>query len=252
MVSLSEVAAGLQPTTKTYLTDSYKKTLLTTLLRFVPETKRSGYLITAETIMHPKGGAQPSDTGYIEGDGFKARVKKVLEQDVVVIHFAELLESSAAEGRTVRMTLDWEQRYLVMRLHTAGHIIDYAVLQLLGQGLLSSKAYHGPPEGYLEYIGDSGGLDPSLVERVANGVSQSSRRVYPVVVPREELKGFIKGAPNITRLPDIDYYRVIVIEGINAIPCGRTHVSNTGEVGKIRVVRIEGVENGFKVVYSVE
>jgi Ser-tRNA(Ala) deacylase AlaX len=45
---------------------------------------------------------------------------------------------------------------------------------------------------------------------------------------------------------------VIVIEGINAIPCGGTHVSNTGEVGKIRVVRIEGVENGFKVVYSVE
>jgi len=144
MVSLSEVAAGLQPTTKTYLTDSYKKTLLTTLLRFVPETKRSGYLITAETIMHPKGGAQPSDTGYIEGDGFKARVKKVLEQGGVVIHFAELLEGSATEGRTVRMTLDWGQRYLVMRLHTAGHIIDYAVLQLLGQDLLSSKAYQAP------------------------------------------------------------------------------------------------------------
>ncbi len=252
MVSLSEVAAGLQPTTKTYLTDSYKKTLLTTLLRFVPETKRSGYLITAETIMHPKGGAQPSDTGYIEGDGFKSRVKKVLEQGGVVIHFAELLEGSAAEGRVVRMTLDWEQRYLVMRLHTAGHIIDYAVLHLLGQDLLSSKAYHGPQEGYLEYIGDSGGLDPSSVERVANEVSKSSRRVYPVVVPREELKNFIKGAPNITRLPDIDYYRVIVIEGINAIPCGGTHVSNTDEVGKIRVVRIEGVENGFRVVYSVE
>ncbi len=251
MVSLNEVAAGLPPTSRTYLIDSYLKSLETRLLRFVPETKKAGYLVAADTPMHPKGGAQPSDTGWIEGAGFRARIRKVLEHGGVIIHYGEIVEGSVDEGGRVRIDLDWEPRYVVMRLHTAGHIIDYAVYQLIGRELFSSRANHGPPESYLEYVGDPGELDESSIESLANETVKSSKRVYAVTVPRGELQNVIRGAPNILRLPDLDIYRVVVIDGVNAIPCGGTHVSVTSEVGEIRVERLERSEKGFKVVYSV-
>jgi alanyl-tRNA synthetase len=251
MVSLTSISAGLKPTNKLYLNDSYLKTTETTLLRYVPETRKSGYFVTTDTIMHPKGGAQPSDTGTIESVNFKAIVKKVLEHSGVVIHYGDILEGVPREGDRVSMTIEWDSRYRVMRLHTAGHIVDYAVVQILGKDLLSSRAFHGPPESFVEYIGRAGGIDPASIERISNEVVKASKRVYPVWVPKEELLKTVRGAPNLGRLPELETYRVIVIDGVNAIPCGGTHVANTAEVGGILIREVEAVENGFKVVYDV-
>lgn len=251
MVSLSAIATGLQPTNKLYLNDSYLKTVETTLLRYVPETRKSGYFVTTDTIMHPKGGAQPSDTGVIESTNFKAVVKKVLEYSGVVIHYGDIKEGVPMEGEKVSMTIAWEERYRVMRLHTAGHIVDYAVVQLLGRDLLSSKAFHGPPESFVEYIGRASGVDLASLERVSNEVVKASKRVYSVLVPKEELMRTVRGAPNLARLPELETYRVVVIDGVNAIPCGGTHVANTAEVGGILIKKVEEVAEGFKVVYEV-
>ncbi len=251
MVSLSSISAGLQPTNKLYLNDSYLKTAETTLLRYVPETRRSGYFVTTDTIMHPKGGAQPSDTGSIESVNFKAVVKKVLEHSGVVIHYGDIVEGVPREGEKVSMTIAWEWRYRVMRLHTAGHIVDYAVVQILGEDLLSSRAFHGPPESFVEYIGRAGEIDSASLAQISNDVVKASKRVYPVLVSRGELLKTVRGAPNLARLPELETYRVIVIDGVNAIPCGGTHVANTAEVGGILIRGVDKVENGFKVVYDV-
>ncbi|GBC70267.1 Alanine--tRNA ligase [Candidatus Calditenuaceae archaeon HR02] len=251
MVSLSSITAGLQPTNKLYLNDSYLGTVETTLLRYVPETRRSGYFVTTDTIMHPKGGAQPSDTGTLESANFKAVVKKVLEHSGVVVHYGDIKEGTPREGEKVSMMIAWEERYRVMRLHTAGHIVDYAVVELLGRDLLSSRAFHGPPESFVEYIGRVGGIDLASLERISNVVVKASKRVYPVWVPRQELLKTVRGAPNLARLPELETYRVIVIDGVNAIPCGGTHVANTAEVRGILIKKVEEVMDGFKVVYDV-
>ncbi|MEM0482449.1 MAG: alanyl-tRNA editing protein [Nitrososphaerota archaeon] len=251
MVSLSSISAGLQPTNKLYLNDSYLKIAETTLLRYIPDTRKSGYLVTTDTIMHPKGGAQPSDTGMIESPHFKAVIKKVLEHAGVVIHYGEITEGVPREGDRVSMTIEWEGRYRVMRLHTAGHIVDYAVVQTLRQDLLSSKAFHGPPESFVEYIGRADRIDQASLERISNEVVKASKRVYPVWVPRDELLKTVRGAPNLARLPELETYRVIVIDGVNAIPCGGTHVSSTAEVRGILIKGVSKVEDGFRVVYDV-
>ncbi|MEM1533632.1 MAG: alanyl-tRNA editing protein [Nitrososphaerota archaeon] len=251
MVNLSTISAELQPTNKLYLTDSYLKTIDTTLLRYVPETKKSGYLVTADTIMHPKGGAQPSDIGTIESPSFKATIKKVLEHSGVIIHYGEVTDGVPREGDRVSITIEWEGRYKVMRLHTAGHIVDYAALQVLGRDLFSSKAFHGPPESFVEYIGRAERVDITSLQKISNDIVKASRRVYPIWVSREDLMKTVKGAPNIARLPDLETYRVVVIDGVNAIPCGGTHVANTIEVGEILIRGVRDVENGFRVIYDV-
>ncbi|MCS7145243.1 MAG: alanyl-tRNA editing protein [Nitrososphaerota archaeon] len=251
-MNLSTIASGLQPTNRLYLSDSYLKSTETTLLRYVPETRKSGYIVTRDTIMHPKGGAQPSDTGSIESPSFRATVKKVLEHSGVVIHYCEVTDGAPTlEGEKVSMSIDWEKRYLVMRLHTAGHIVDHAVLNEVGHDLLSSRAFHGPPESFVEYMGKINRIDLDLLAEVSNEIVRASKRVYPVWVSREELWRVVSGAPNMERLPSLETYRVIVVEGVNAIPCGGTHVANTGEVGRIVITGVKELERGFRVIYNV-
>ncbi len=89
------------------------------------------------------------------------------------------------------------------------------------------------------------------VEEVANRVAAEGRRVYAVWVRREELRSAVKGAFNLSRLPDLPRYRIVVIEGINAIPCGGTHVLRTDEVGKMEVTGVEVSSGTTKVRYRV-
>ncbi|MEM4436873.1 MAG: hypothetical protein QXO22_08015, partial [Thermosphaera sp.] len=59
-------------------------------------------------------------------------------------------------------------------------------------------------------------------------------------------------APNIQRLPKTSKYRIVEVEGVNAIPCTGTHVANTREIGRVRIIRAERTIRGFKLHYMVE
>jgi Predicted metal-dependent hydrolases related to alanyl-tRNA synthetase HxxxH domain len=251
VVRLEEVVEGCPETSRLYLEDSYLKEAEALVLRYVPETKRSGYLVLDRTIFHPKGGGQPSDTGEVlSPNGSRFRIRKVMEVGGVVVHYGQVVEGDAPNGR-VELLLDWEQRYEVMRYHTAGHVLDHAVLSSVGSQLTSASAFHGPPEGYIEFEGELGRIDLKEVEEVANRVAAEGRRVYAVWVRREELRSAVKGAFNLSRLPDLPRYRIVVIEGINAIPCGGTHVLRTDEVGKMEVTGVEVSSGTTKVRYRV-
>ncbi len=251
MVRLEEVVAGCPETSRLYLEDSYLKRAEAVVVRYVPETKRSGYLVLDRTIFHPRGGGQPSDTGEVlSSDGSRFRVRKVMEVGGVVVHYGQVVEGGAPGGR-VELVLDWEQRYEVMRYHTAGHLLDHAVLSSVGPHLTSASAYHGPPEGYIEFEGELGQIDLEEVEEVANRVAAEGRRVYAVWVRKDELRSAVKGAFNLSRLPDLPRYRIVVIEGINAIPCGGTHVSRTDEVGRVEVTGVDVSSGTSKIRYRV-
>ncbi|MEM2910186.1 MAG: alanyl-tRNA editing protein [Nitrososphaerota archaeon] len=251
MVSLAEVVAGLPETRKLYLEDSYKKEAESYVLRWIKETGRKGYLVVKETIMHPKSGAQPSDRGVLESDGTTFTVSKVMEYDSVIVHYGEISGGDFKEGMDVRMHLDWERRYKIMRTHTAGHIVDYAVVTVYGRPFQSQSATHDVGHGFQEYLGKYLGDLKERIEDVANEVAVSNRPVFAEYVSAHELGKKVFGAPNLGRLPRLDVYRIIVIEGINAIPCGGTHVKNTSEVGRIKIESVEQVSNGFRVSYRV-
>ncbi|MDW8041636.1 MAG: alanyl-tRNA editing protein [Nitrososphaerota archaeon] len=252
MVRLEQVVSGLPATKRLYLDDPYVRECEARVLRYVPETRSAGYLVLDRTVMHPKGGGQPSDTGTIVGEGAEFDVKKVLEADDVVVHYGKYTSGTGLRDE-VKVNLDWGLRYSVMRHHTAGHIIDHAVLVSIGgESLTSASAFHGPPESYIEFEGALRGIDLRFLEEVANSVVREDRPVKPIYVDPLRLREVVRGAFNLNRLPKAERYRVVVIEGINAIPCGGTHVSRTSEVGTIRVTGVQPSPAGFKVLYRVE
>ncbi len=251
MVSLAEVVNSLPETKKLYLDDSYKREAESRVLRWIRETGRKGYIVVSETIMHPKSGAQPSDHGILETVGTTFMVSKVMEYGGVIVHYGEVCGSDFKEGMDVRMRLDWERRYKIMRTHTAGHILDYAIVAVCGRSFQSQSAMHDVGYGFQEYLGEYSGDLRERIEEVANVVVASNKPVFAEYVNVYELNKKVFGAPNLGRLPRLDVYRIVVIEGINAIPCSGTHVKSTSEVGRINIELIERVGNGFRISYKV-
>jgi len=155
------------------------------------------------------------------------------------------------EGLEVKQELNWGRRYLIMRLHTAGHVVDRAVSDILGSHIDTMGALHGPPRAYVEYKAEISEDQLIQIEGIANDILDDREVLIREVGP-EELQNYIYGAPNLGRLPKASVYRIVEIKGINAIPCSGTHVSRTSEIGRIKLVGVERIDGGSRLYYDVE
>lgn len=254
MVDLYSWLKNMLGTELLYLEDSYLKTATVNLLDYACDKPGRCYLVFDKTVFHPKTGGQGSDTGWVKGEGIKFRVEKALMVKNVVAHYGRLVEGNLpVKGSQVVLELDWEPRYKTMRLHTAGHILDYAVMKAYGRNVNTLEAQHAPPDAYIEY--DARSASKEVVEEVlreATRIVEEARRVKAFWVSWEQLPARIYNAPNLQRLPRTSRYRVVEIEGVNAIPCTGTHVSNTKEVGRIKILRLEETVRGFKLYYDAD
>ena len=88
-------------------------------------------------------------------------------------------------------------------------------------------------------------------KEIANEIVREGRNVSYKYVTRDELHKVIFNAPNISRLPMSSIYRVVIIDGVNGIPCTGTHVRNTKEVGNIKITRMEELNDAFRLYYTV-
>ncbi len=248
-MDLKKVVEGLPETEELFLQDSYLREADARIVKAVREKGKRYYLVLDKTIFHPLAGGQPTDKGLLEGDGLKFEVKKALKTGKHVVLYGKAVEGLPSESMEVTQRIDWERRYLIMRLHTAGHVLDRAVSELIGQQVHTLGAFHGPPDAYVEY--DVLNVNLKELERMANEILDD-REVVIRYVSWRELDKVIYGAPNLGRLPPAEVYRVVDIRGINAIPCTGTHVRRTSEIRRIRVREVERVEGGYRLHYWVD
>ncbi|MEM0020906.1 MAG: alanyl-tRNA editing protein [Fervidicoccaceae archaeon] len=253
MVDVKAFADGKPKTRRIYLEDSYIKKLETSVIAGICERGRKCYVILEETIFHPQGGGQPSDAGEITGENFKLSVKKVLDVNDVLIHYGILEQGELMHaGERVELSIDWNRRYSIMKAHTAGHILDYAVNAVMRKYVETISASHSPEGAYVVYkIENDDPLDLEKVELVANEAARACRAVRVVYISREELFSKLNNVPNLERLPVLSSYRIISIDGINSIPCSGTHVMNTCEINEIEVLGKEKVQGGIALHYKV-
>ncbi len=254
LTRVGEVVAGLPPTERIYLRDSYARECGARVLRVVADRGARRYLVLDRTVFHPLEGGQPSDVGEVVGadGGFRLEVRKALASGGVVAHYGPISGEDPSTGEGVVCRLDWGRRYLIMRLHTAGHILDAAVGEVLGGPVRTLGARHGPPEAYVDYGGRVPGERELLrIEEIANGIVKEDLEVVIRFVGPEDLGSAAYNAPNLDRLPRAREYRLVEIPGRNSIPCSGTHVSRTGEVGEIRVLGALPIEGGFRLRYGL-
>jgi alanyl-tRNA synthetase len=220
-------------------------------IKIVSEKRTHAYLILDRTIFHPKGGGQPSDRGIIQGSSFKLTVKKAIHYHGVILHWGKLIEGTPTQG-PITGELDWDFRHLVMRRHTAAHLLDHCLSTTTGQRVQTTDSWLDDPC----YVGYAG-LPPDQktlrnVEALAEEMIRAGGTVNIDFLTPEESGKVLQKAPNYERLPDLQEVRTVTISGCEPIPCGGTHVADISEIGKLSLLRAEQMPTqSFRLHFSV-
>ncbi len=247
---LEDIAKGVGPTEKLYLLDSYLRSTETKVLRVEPDEKNHFYFVSSETLFHPKSGGQPSDKGKIRSNAFEADVKKAMACGEVIIHWAKISTGKPSEGPAT-MEIDWNWRYLLMKRHTAGHLLDHCLTKKTGTWVETTDSWLGDDC----YVGYRGTLPSSEqlrdAENLANEMIGHGARVSWEYVSQDRITELAAKAPNLLRLPKLSRYRLVSINGCEPIPCGGTHLLDVQEIGHLKVLEAKKSVQGFNLYFEV-
>jgi alanyl-tRNA synthetase len=249
-MQLQEIIAGLPATNFHYWTDPYARTHKANILRAVLEDKRDVYLTLDSTIFHPKSGGQPSDKGTIKVEDFQVQIKKSMLVGKSIVLWGRILEGKPSPA-PVTEEIDWDWRYLLMRRHTAAHLFDHCLSSILGSEVETTDSWLGDP-CYAGYKGQAVSNDNLIrAATLENELITKGLTVRTETVSRASLTELAAKAPNLWRMPVMDEYRLVTIEGCTPIPCGGTHVRNASEAKGIHFDRVEQLADSFRVYFDL-
>ena len=217
-----------------YQTDAYLQEFSANVLSVIEETRA---VILDKTAFYPGGGGQPCDFGSMLINGVVYVVEKVKKQGDDILHFLGGDAPMPISNTASHGTLDWTRRYKLMRTHTALHILCGTVFR--DYGALVTGGDMEPLKGRLDFEFET--MRGELVREIEVAINTEvaeARDIRVKILPREEafqIPDLIRTKINL--LPDgIQQVRTVEIVGLDLQADGGTHVRNTSEVGKIRVV----------------
>lgn len=226
-------------------------------------TKRSlskckEYLLLDQTVFYPQGGGQPYDTGVIESPAGKFIVEEVRLIDGIVRHIGYFEGDAATRHATwkprfqVACRVDAERRMLHSRIHSAGHLVDFAVAELM-LPWMPGKGYHFPQGPYVEYEGMLGDADKEKLKadigRIATDTIRNGKDVSVRFMPKEEMLSVCRFVPE--NIPADKPGRMVVFGGDFGVPCGGTHVRNLSEIRGLTIRKIKQEGQNIRVGYDV-
>ena len=223
--------------------DAYARTV-DARVATVDDSGEAPLVVLDRTVFYPGGGGQPSDRGLLlrTADGRTWTVRAARKSGGDIVH--ELEPSSGggppAVGDALTVDLDWARRYALMRTHTALHALCGVVWRDHGALVTGGNMEPGSGRMDFEFESMSGDLVDSI-EATVNAELAHKRDVRVNVLPRDEafaIPDLIRTKINLLP-PGIDEIRTIEIVGLDLQADGGTHVSNTSEVGSIRVTGYE-------------
>lgn len=223
-------------TQKIYYDSAYTREWHTTITGKVD--KEDGVYVTlAETAFYPHGGGQPCDLGQIDG----IAVLDVNIEDGEVWHKLE----RAPEQNDVHCEIDWERRFDHMQQHTGQHLLSAMTLKLAEAMTLS---FHlGTEYDTIDVAAaELGSNQLTAIEQEVNRQIYRNARINTSWVTTEEAAQLpLVKQPTVTE--DI---RIVEIEGVEYNACGGTHVSATGEIGIIKLLKTEKVKGGTRIYFK--
>lgn len=199
------------------------------------------YLILDKTLFYPTSGGQEFDTGTINGD----KVVNVLKNGNYILH--ELSKPSGIlEDATINGKIDWEKRQILMRHHTATHLLNASARQILGPHIWQAGAEKTTKKSRLDitHFRALTAEEEKEIESLANSVVMENRPVIVSTMDRDQAEkkyGFRLYQGGAVPGRDI---RVIEVKGFDVEACGGTHCSSTGEIGLIKILSTERIQDG--------
>ena len=227
-------------TYRLYYEDSYTTQFEATMLEHVAIGNRVSVVLD-KTYFYPEGGGQPADTGSIGSQ--PVLDVQTRDHDSAVLH---VLAGLPEDMQTVVCQIDWPRRFDHMQHHTGQHIltqafIDVAQTQTIGFHLSENSVTIDLDQS------DLSATDIHAAEQLANQIIVENRPVQISFIDAEEAAEI-----RMRRLPQhlkTDQLRIVDISDFDQTACGGTHVSATGEIGLLKIVKVEKHRSGSRVTF---
>lgn len=217
-----------------YYSDPYKTECEATVVDIQGE-----WIVLDKTVFYPEGGGQAGDIGTIN----KAKIIDTQLGDKRVFHKA--LKHNFKKGTKVKAKIDWNNRYSIMKNHSATHIVNSACLEVLGNHVWQAGAKKTAEKAHLDitHYKSVSFEETQKIEKIAN------RSVFEGIVSETELLDrdeaearygfqiYQGGAIPSTEL------RVVKSKDIEA--CGGTHLHNSNEIGLIKILKTSRISDGI-------
>lgn len=193
-----------------------------------------GALILDRTIFYPLGGGQPGDTGTLSWDGGTVDIVDTRYGESGIRHIAAEGAALPGAGTAVKLAIDWDRRYRHMRMHTGLHLLG----SVLKFGVTGGNI--GAEKSRLDFDMEDP-VDKAAVTDALKPLVEADHPISCRWISDEELDR----QPELVRTMSVKpprgagRIRLLEIEGIDLQPCGGTHLKSTGEVGAIRVSKVE-------------
>ncbi|AQS09245.1 alanine--tRNA ligase [Clostridium saccharobutylicum] len=209
-------------------------------------------IVTDITPFYAEMGGQIGDTGYIFNDSFKAKIVDTKKNiGGKIIHFAEVLSGEVKVNDKVTLEVDKERRESIKKHHTATHLLDRALVEVLGSHVHQAGSYVSSDRLRFDFSHFEGMTEEEIikVEELVNEAITSVTPVVTKVMDLQEAKN--TGAIGIFDDKYSDKVRVVMAGEYSKELCGGTHIDNTGKIGLFKIVSESGIAAGTRRIEAV-
>ena len=241
--TLEKVAEQLLATEQLYYSDVYMKEFDAKVQKII----NGIYVVLDKTCLYPEGGGQPTDQGWLVSGGAKFDIVDVQKIGKVIVHKLKT-QATFKEGSTVHGLIDWDRRYSLMKAHTVTHLINGAARRVLGEHVWQSGTQKGLETSRLDisHYRRLSQEEIHQIETLANQAIGANMKVETNWYPRNEAEsryGFRLYQGGAVPGKDI---RVVKTGDWDVEACAGTHLGHTGEVGFVKIVYTERVQDGVE------
>jgi misacylated tRNA(Ala) deacylase len=197
-------------------------------------------IVLDRTVFYARGGGQPGDSGVLRWDGGQVVVTEAVKGlGEAILHLPAPDAALPPVGAVVEASVDWQRRHAHMRMHTAMHLLC---------SLIKGAAVTGGAVGADKSRLDFDLPNPPPKEEIEAGLNALIAADHPVRIEWVD-ESVLDTDPGLVRTLSVQpprgtgRLRLMRIGSgetlVDLQPCGGTHVSRTGEIGPIRVLKIE-------------
>lgn len=219
-----------------FLEDAYRRTAPAR----VTEVNDRGGIVLDESLFYATSGGQPGDSGRLIWDGGEAVIATAVkgENGAIVLVPAEGAALPPV-GAEVVQEIDWDRRLGHMRVHTALHLLSVVIpLPVTGGSISEAK-------GRLDFDMETPPEDKDALSETLNRLVEDDLAVTESWITEAELDANPALVKTMSVQPPRGAGRIRLIRigdetrQVDLQPCGGTHVARTGEIGRLRIGKIE-------------
>ena len=212
-------------------------------------------IVLDRTPFYAEMGGQVGDTGTITGSTGRVRVSDTKVKDGLYVHESTVTEGALVVGEAVTASIDSGRRELIRRNHTATHLLDSALKQVLGDHVSQAGSLVAPDRLRFDFTHFEAMTSDEIarVEGLVNAEIFASEPIVTRIMALEDAK-----ATGAIALFGEKYGEVVrvVSTGTSDTPfsrelCGGTHVRNTADIGLFKIVSESSVGSNARRIEAV-